>query len=390
MAEEQKERTDWKFMLPLVLGNMMNPLNSSMLVTALGTICHHFSQDLSSGALLVTPLYIAATIGQPLMGRLADMYDPKTVNKIGVLLVLLAGIIGMLAPSFSWLIVSRVLLGIGTSSAYPSSMALVANKYGQEGKTIPGNVLGIITVSSQVCLIVGPLLGGFLTQLFGWQGVFAINIPWTLATLYFSKNIYSIKRPLVTTSFAKKTDLPGILLFSTFLVFLLLTFIQRSIRWDFMAAIAVSFAFLIAWERKQENPFIDIRLLRSQPSLLLVYVRTLATNYILYLLIYAVPQWIEAVKAMSPSQTGLMIMPMTLMSAISAITVSKTKRTSLINVCAILSMVATCAGMFLINHTTPIWEIIAITLLAGTAMGINIVANQVSLSVEAQIGRAHV
>ena len=390
MQGEKKARIDWKFMTPLVLSNMMNPLNSSMLVTALGTICHHFSQEVSAGALLVTPLYVAATIGQPLMGRLADMYDPKTINKIGVLLVLLAGVIGMLAPSFSWLIVSRVLLGIGTSAAYPSSMAIVAHRYAEEGKTIPGSVLGVITVSSQVCLVVGPLLGGFLTQLLGWQGVFAINIPWALATLFFSKNISPIKRSVVTASFLKKIDMPGILLFSALLIFLLLTFIQHHIRWEFLLAILLSFAGLVVRERTQENPFIDIRLLWTQPSLLLVYVRTLATNYILYLLIYAMPQWVEAVKSMSPAQTGFIVMPMTLMSALSAILTSKTKNMTLINICAIASMALTCAAIFLLDHTLPLWEIIAVTLLAGTAMGINIVANQVALSAEAPSGKTGV
>lgn len=370
-------------MLPLVMGTMMNPLNSSMLATALGVICDHFSQGVSSSALLVTPLYIAAAISQPLMGRLADMYNPKTINKIGVLIVLIAALIGLFAPAFSWLIVSRVLLGIGTSAAYPSSMALVAHSYRQQGKAIPGNVLGIITLASQGCLVLGPLLGGFLTQLMGWQGVFIINVPWTLITLYLSKNIYSVKRPVVTDSFLKKTDMVGILLFSALLVFLLLLFIQQHFQWSYLAAVLASFTLLILWETKQENPFIDVRLLWNQPALMLVYIRALATNYILYLLIYAVPQWVEAVKNMTPAETGFVILPMTFMSAVSAILIAKIKNVSLINIFGIASMVLTCASMFLLDHTRPVWEITLITLLAGTAMGINIMANQASLSAEA-------
>src|SRR5882762_7173570 len=118
---------------PLVLGAMLNPLNSTMLSTALTQLTHSFGRDVGSGALLITPLYITATIAQPLMGRLADIYSPKLVNIVGLGLVLAAAVVGMMAPSFGWLIFSRILLGLGTSANYPSAIAILRRHYASEG-----------------------------------------------------------------------------------------------------------------------------------------------------------------------------------------------------------------------------------------------------------------
>lgn len=386
MEAPQRERIDWKFMLPLALGTMMNPLNSTMLATALVTICLSFSEDVSSGALLITPLYIAATIGQPLMGRLADMYEPKTVNKYGFMIVLAGAIVGTFAPSFEWLIVSRILFGLGTAAAFPSAMALIAHRYGDSSRAIPGNVLGIITVASQVSLVIGPLLGGFLTELFGWQGVFLVNIPWALAALYLSRNIRPAKTEYTVPSGSifKKTDALGILLFAAFLIALLLTLTHPAGQWFYLAGTLLSFALFIAWERKQDHAFIDIRLLWHKPSLLLVYIRTLGTNYILYLLLYALPQWIEAVKMISPAQNGLIMLPMSLMSALSAILISsRIRNVGLLNILGVIVLAIASSCLLLLHKDISVPWIVFATMISGIAIGINIIANQASLSAEA-------
>lgn len=392
MIRDPENRTDWKFMMPLVLGTMMNPLNSTMLATALVTICLHFSENVSAGALLITPLYISAAIGQPLMGRLADIYDPKAINRFGILLVLLGAIIGMFATSFAWLIVARILFGLGTSSAYPSAMALIAHKYGNASRSIPANILGIITVASQVSLVLGPLLGGILTQFFGWQGIFLINLPWALGTLLLLRNIAPVKKPNDTQiSVFQKTDAPGIVLFAAFLIFLLIALTQHSSTWLYAGLSMMSFVLFVLWERKQDRPFIDIKLLWYKPSLMLVYLRTLATNYTLYLFLYAMPQWIEAVKAIPPAQTGLIMLPMSLLSAISAIMLARRiKSVSMQNGLGVFSLIAACICLFILNQSTSVLWIICANMIAGVSIGVNIIAVQTALSAEAPPGQTGV
>src|ERR1700742_672483 len=144
--ENDDRRTMRRLLPPLVLGAMLNPLNSTMLSTALTQLTHSFGRDVSAGALLITPLYITATIAQPLMGRLADIYSPKLVNMAGLGLVLAAAVVGIVAPSFGWLIFSRILLGLGTSANYPSAIAILRRYYAERGRVMPSNALGWIAV----------------------------------------------------------------------------------------------------------------------------------------------------------------------------------------------------------------------------------------------------
>src|ERR1700753_856411 len=139
MENDDDGRAMRRLLPPLVLGAMLNPLNSTMLSTALTRLTHSFGRDVAEGALLITPLYITAMIGQPLMGRLADLYSPKRINYLGLALVLAAGIVGIASRSFSWLIVSRILLGLGTSANYPSAIAILRRYYADRGKPMPAN-----------------------------------------------------------------------------------------------------------------------------------------------------------------------------------------------------------------------------------------------------------
>ena len=383
MNQSKQQKIDWKLLFPLMLGIMLNPLNSTMLSTALITICNQFGRGIGSSSLLITPLYIAASIGQPLMGKLADIFNPKTVNKFGFLLVLIATLIGAFAPSFAWLVVSRVFLGLGTSAAYPSALAIVAHKYRQKAHAVPKNILSVIAISSRVSMVIGPFLGGFLTEWMGWQGIFYVNIPIVILALYFSKNILSIKRKQNNTlSVFKRIDTIGILSFALFLISLLIALTLNGNKPVLEIVGILSFAYFFYHERKHPAPFINIRLLGRQPAMLLVYARTISTSYILYLLLYAFPQWIEGVRMLSPSVTGLIMLPMSFISGFSAIYMTKIRKLARVAVIAMLCTIMVCVGMFLLNSHISIIYVILITTLIGLASGANGMANQLFLNTE--------
>ena len=390
MADEvKKEKTPWKFMLPLVLGTMMNPLNSTMLATALITLCNSFKITVGSGAILITSLYVTATIAQPLMGRLADIYSAKKINMLGYVLVMLATLIGIFAPNIGWLIVSRIILGLGTSAAYPSAIALINKRYAGEHREVPGSILGIVAVSSQVSMILGPTLGGLLTETFGWRGILFINIPWVIVGMILSRGIpdFPVSKSKVKGSIFKKLDVVGILLFSAFLLALLYLLIDHSLLLLSVSAVVLAFILLVVWEWRQESPFIDVKLLVNKPALSLVYVRTLATNYILYLMLYSVPQWIQTVKHIKPATTGLIMLPMTLMAISMGLLISKYNKPVLQNVLGVLVMLIACGGLLLLDAGTAVYFIVGILLIVGMADGINMIANQSLLNREAPLAQ---
>jgi MFS family permease len=369
-----------RFLLPLALGAMLNPLNSTMLSTALTQLTHSFGRDVSSGALLITPLYITATIGQPLMGRLADIYSPRKVNIAGLILVMAAALLGGLAPSFGWLIVSRVLLGLGTSANYPSAIAILRRRYTAKGTVMPPNVLAWIIVAGQVSIVLGPVIGGALTQWVGWKGIFLVNVPLVLATLWLLRAI----PPQPAAGGTKRyLDITGILIFSGLLVSFFFTITSRPFNLLWPAALVVFLAGLIGWERRLDDPFIHVRLFRQQPFLSLVYIQSTASSYILYLVLYGLPQWLEGVQKLSPANTGLLMLPMSLAAAAASLLISRLGKPRSLNLMAVISQVAACIALFALHAGTPLILIIGVTLLQGLATGLNPTANQASLNEEA-------
>jgi MFS family permease len=389
VATAEEGKVSYRFMLPLVLGTMMNPLNSTMLATSLITLCNSFKVSAGSGALLITSLYVTSTIAQPLMGRLADLFSAKRVNMLGFILVLIAALIGIAAPGFSWLIVSRVILGLGTSAAYPSAMAIINRKYADKQLPVPGKVLGIVALSGQVSMVLGPVLGGLLTQMLGWKGIFFINIPWVIVAIYLSRAIpdFPSLQSNNKGSLYKKLDVTGVILFSLFLLALLAFLLQHQLSLFMLGAAIILLVLMVVWEWRQSSPFIDVKLLAQKPALLLVYVRTLATNYVLYLMLYAMPQWIEGVKHLKPAQTGLLMFPLSLMAIAVGLFTSKSNKLILQNVLGVFVLLLACTGLFMLTGHTPIYLFILFTLVMGTADGINLIANQALLNSETPLNK---
>src|ERR671915_1621258 len=94
----------FQFMSPLLIGTLLNPINAAMIATALVPIGRDLRVGPGSTAWLIASLYLAAAIGQPLMGRIAELYGPRKVSSAGLVLVAIAGFGGALAPGLGWLI----------------------------------------------------------------------------------------------------------------------------------------------------------------------------------------------------------------------------------------------------------------------------------------------
>src|SRR5262245_43221440 len=115
----------WTFVTPLFLGSALNPINSSIIATALVPIATGVHVSVGRTSVLVSALYLASSVAQPTAGKLAEEFGPRRVFLGGVLLVLLGGLVGGLGGDLASLVVARVLIGIGTSAGYPSAMVLI-------------------------------------------------------------------------------------------------------------------------------------------------------------------------------------------------------------------------------------------------------------------------
>ncbi len=210
----------FRFMAPLCLGSMLNPVNSTMISTALVAIARDFQATVAETGLLIGGLYITSAIAQPTMGRLADRLGARRVFLVGLYLVALAGVAGTFAPSLRALIWVRVLLGIGTSAAYPTAMRILRNRAAQTGSVEPRMALGILSMSALSTVAVGAALGGILTGLGGWRMVFTVNLPLAVLgiLLVFLWIPEDQTKPAGLRKLAKEVDVLGIVLFAGLLL----------------------------------------------------------------------------------------------------------------------------------------------------------------------------
>jgi MFS family permease len=159
-AEEQRDGFGPRFVAATSFGTVLNPVNSSIIAVDLVTIGHAFGVTTAATTWLISALYLATAIGQPTMGRLADLVGPRRVYLAGTAAVAAGGLIGWAGWSLGSLVAARVVIGLGTSAAYPAAMAMVRRQSRRLRRDPPPRVLGALAVAGQVSMAAGPRSAG--------------------------------------------------------------------------------------------------------------------------------------------------------------------------------------------------------------------------------------
>lgn len=356
---------------PLLLGSLLNPLNTTMISTALVAIGHHFGIGAADTAWLISVLYLASAVAQPVLGRLADVLGPRRVFLAGLVVVIASGLVGALAPGFGWLIVSRLLLGIGTSAAYPAAMAVLRDESARVGRVTPRPVLARLSFAALGSAAVGPTLGGLLVMAVGWRGIFAVNVPVALVALGAALRWIPADPPRTRDAGGAAPRLGldplGIGLFTTaltVLVFFLLDLAHPM--WWLLAPFAVLTAALVHWQLRRPEPFIDLRMLAGNAALSRTYLRHGVSYLLIYCVMYGYTQWLEEARGYSSGHTGLLMLPMSVAALACSLLGARTKgiRGPLTLACVLLT--AGAGLLFLLSGDTPL----AVLLLAGACFGI--------------------
>ena len=383
VPESPSKPFGWRFTAPLLLGSTLNPINSSMLATGLVGIGVDFHTGPGQTASLISVLYLCSSIAQPTMGKLSTLFGPRRVFQAGILILLLAGIVGTLAPGFAFLLVSRALIGIGTSAAYPTAMALVRRRADSLGVGVPSRVLGNFSIAAQVTVVIGLPIGGVLTGVWGWRALFFINVP--LAILTFILTWFGVARDAPISreergSVLRAIDIPGILLFAI-AVTSLLVFLGalRAPIWWLLGASVVFTAALILWERRVKSPLIDVRMLGANRPLQRTYLRQLLVGLGTYSALYGTSQWMEDSVHLSPATVGLILIPFSGLSIVLARVISGRGWIRWPLLLTGFSLVATAGVMLFLNSGSSIYLLVAMTLLFGCANGFSSFANQATL-----------
>ncbi|MGY5011223.1 MFS transporter [Streptomyces sp. 900105755] len=370
---------DRRLIAPMVLGSVLNPINSSMIAVALVPIGIAFGAPPAETAWLVTALYLATAVGQPVIGRLVDMYGPRRLYLAGTGLVGVAGLMGALAPTLGVLIAARVLLGFGTSAAYPAAMRLTRSEAERTGQDSPAGVLTALAVSAQTVAVIGPTLGGILIGAGGWHLVFTVNVPLSAACLVLGVK-WLPRAPAAGQRQRQRMDLPGMALFAVLLVSLMLFLMSPGPgRWYLPALTVAAAAVFAARELRVPDPFVDLRVLGGNVPLIVTYVRQLLAYTTSYAFLYGYTQWLEQGRGLSASAAGLALLPLSAAALVTATVTGRREAVRAKLLIGSLLQIAGCAALLLVGARSPVWLLLAVGALLGVPQGLLGLAAQTAL-----------
>ncbi|MGD9960804.1 MFS transporter [Nocardioides sp.] len=380
-------------MTPLYVGTSLNAINSSMIATALVPIASQIGVSVGRTAILVSALYLASSIAQPVGGKLAVEFGPRRIFLAGTATVILGGSVGASGQDLAALVVARVLIGVGSSACYPAAMLLVRRRAQDLGlEAPPGGVLGGLVIAGAGTAAVGLPVGGVLVHAWGWQSTFLINVPCALLALVTALAWIPPDAPRKHSgsiwATARRIDPLGMALFagtiSATLVFLMTL---PATNWIALGLAVTSAGLLGWWELRASEPFLDTRLLVTNLALTRTYLRYALTSLCAYTVLYGVTQWLQAGRGMSPQEAGLMLLPMSVLSALVAWPISRRNLVRSPLIVAAVSTFVGSLGVLALSSSTPLEWILIITLVFGLALGTTISANQTALYTQIASGQ---
>lgn len=383
----------FRFLLPIALGSCLNPINSTMIATALVPIATEFHAGVAQTGWLIAALYLCCAVAQPTLGRLADLLGARRVYVASLVMVMIAGLAGRVAPSLGWLVGVRVLLGVGTSGAYPSAMRLFRERADATGSPPPRTAMGLLSLMGVATAAVGPVLGGVLTGMFGWHAIFTVNVPLALITLVLVLAWIPKDPPRrVRRSLWQELDLPGIALFSGALLAVMVFLLDiEHPQWIALPIAAVLGALMVWHSLRRADPFIDLRMLAKNVPLSVTYLRAAIAFTVVYCIFYGFAQWVEGAGGYSAAQAGIATVPLSLLAGVSSMLGARTRGLRGPFLFAFSCSIVGAVALLCIHSASPLWLMATAVALFGIPQGLVSVTTQAAVYIQApaeQLGAA--
>lgn len=261
-------------LVAVLIGFFMAILDTTIVNIAIPSIQTSLKADLTSISWVLNAYNLVYAVLLITAGRFADLYGRKRVFMLGMILFSLGSLGCALAPTFgqssgtpamSWLIGFRAFQGIGAATLVPVSLAMILAIFPAEKR---GAALGVWGALAGLAAAIGPVIGGFLIQTFGWYWIFFVNLPVCLVGLVM---LFLFVPETRDPHVGKRIDVPGMLTLTVAIFCLVLAIIEgndwnwtsRPILALFGAALASLILFVIV-EVRQQEPIVDFSLFQAR------------------------------------------------------------------------------------------------------------------------------
>ena len=356
----------------LLLAIMLAMLDQLVVSTALPRIVGDLG-GVTHLSWVVTAYVLASTVTTPLYGKLGDLYGRKRWLMIAIVIFLIGSALSGLAHSMDQLIMFRALQGLGAGGLLTGAIATIGDLVSpRERGQYMGYIMGVMTLA----MIAGPLVGGYITENFSWRWIFYINMPIGGAALVYLALTMHLARRRVD----HRIDYAGAitLAIAATAIILMTTWGGTQYAWASVQVIglavlaAVATVAFLAIESRAPEPILPLNVFRNRNFSLAI-----AMSFLLGLALFGaltfLPLYQQTVQHLSPTGSGLMLIPMMLGSTVTALISGQvTTKTGRYKVLPIIGGGVMSVGMFMLTRlglNTSLWETGFFFAVIGLGMG---------------------
>lgn len=367
-------------LIGLMMGMFLAALDQTIVATAIRTIADDL-QGLNHQAWATTAYLITSTIVTPLYGKLGDIYGRKKLFIIAISLFILGSVLCTFATSMGSLAFYRAVQGLGAGGLFSLALAIIGDIVPpRERAKYQGYFLAVFGTAS----VLGPVIGGFfagqstILGIDGWRWVFLVNVPIGIAALaVVTKTLH-----LHHTRLDHRIDWAGAALLSLSLVPLLLVAEQgREWGWGstnaiicYVIGVVAAIGFFWQESRMGEEAILPLAMFRNKT----VGVSSIASVLIgvaMFGGLAALPLYLQIVKGATPTEAGLLLLPMTLGIMIGSIVSGQIiSRTGRYRVFPIVGAALLTISLFVFHYVaydTPLWQTMIVMTAFGVGLGFN-------------------
>ncbi len=339
--------------------------------TVVGTALPRIVTDLQGDNLytwVVTVYLLTATISGPVYGKLSDLFGRRPIIIFAVSLFLISSVLSGLSQQMWQLILFRGLQGLGGGAVFPVALAVVADLYTPAER---GKYLGLFGAVFGLSSLLGPGIGGFITDQFSWHWIFFVNVPLgAVALIIMWRLLPTIRRPEAM----RNIDYPGAIAFALAIApFLVGLTNKQTGQWTDPAVgglILLGLAFgavFVRIESRAQEPIVPLGLFRIRAFAISVTGMFMAAFGFFGAVIF-LPRWFQSVAGASATESGYNLLPLLAALIFSAIVsgqiVARVGRYKLLMFASLLLLAA---GLFMLTNlradtdrrTLWLWMVVA-------------------------------